>query len=172
MHSKNDIVFNATGTVSHSVMILHTPTYICQRALTTPIASNAIKRRIRVFTIAARFIGAQSLLIGARPEVNERNNLLDDFYILGLLGTGGFAKVYRVEHKVTGRMFALKVVAKAELSERAKKNMPVELEALRRLAGIPGFLQLGASFHDSENYYLLTVSRVVTRCKSFADGKV
>jgi hypothetical protein len=120
-----------------------------------------VKRRVRVFAIAARFLGAQFALVGARPEANNRAFQLSDFAILGVLGTGSFATVFRVKDKITEGIFALKVVMKAGMTENARASMLKELEALKRLVGVPGFLQLKASFHDSENYYLLTVSHIV-----------
>jgi serine/threonine protein kinase len=82
---------------------------------------------------------------------------LTDFTILGVPGAGSFGKVFRVQDKLTRKISALKVITKAALSRRAEKNVMVELEALKRLVGVPGFLQLEATWHDSENFYILTV---------------
>jgi hypothetical protein len=80
-----------------------------------------------------------------------------DFDLLEVLGMGTFGKVFRVRHKTTGKTSALKVIVKAHLTERDEANVMVELEALKRLVGVKGFLQLEASFHDESNYYILTV---------------
>jgi hypothetical protein len=118
-----------------------------------------VKHRLRVLAIVARFIG---ILPSSRndPSSTEPVVQMSDFIILGVLGSGSFAKVFRVQDKTSGRISALKVIEKAALTKRTEENVMVELESLRRLVGIPGFLQLEASFHDSENYYILTVCPV------------
>jgi serine/threonine protein kinase len=80
-----------------------------------------------------------------------------DFDLLEVLGMGTFGKVFRVRHKTTGKISALKVIVKAHLTERDEGHVVTELEALQRLVGVKGFLQLEASFHDELNYYILTV---------------
>jgi hypothetical protein len=82
---------------------------------------------------------------------------LSDFAVLEVIGKGAFGKVLRVIHKTTGMIYALKVVAKAMQTERQLEDVMAEVEALRRVSGLPGFLQIMASFHDAQNYYILTV---------------
>jgi hypothetical protein len=58
-------------------------------------------------------------------------------------------------------------------------DVMAEVEAFSRLVGVEGFLQLQASFHDSVNYYILTVctpplclfvNRRLTMCQNVISG--
>ncbi|KAI0322979.1 kinase-like domain-containing protein [Amylostereum chailletii] len=80
----------------------------------------------------------------------------DDFRVVHLLGRGGFGKVYEVEDKETGKRFALKVIEKALLKPDHVKHIVLEQRVLRELSGSKGALQLQASWHDEENFYILT----------------
>jgi serine/threonine protein kinase len=81
----------------------------------------------------------------------------DDFDLLEVLGVGTWGKVFRVRNKQTGKISALKVIASELLTSEDEDKVMAELQALRRLVGVPGFLQLEASFHNSMNYCILTV---------------
>jgi hypothetical protein len=62
-----------------------------------------------------------------------------------------------VRNKQTGKISALKAIASELLTSEDEVKVMAELQALRRLVGVPGFLQLEASFHNSMNYCILTV---------------
>jgi hypothetical protein len=89
--------------------------------------------------------------------ISEPMLQFDDFDLLEVLGVGAWGKVFRVRNKLTGKVSALKVIAKELLTRDDEDKVMAELQALRRLVGVNGFLQLEASFHDSVNYYILTV---------------
>ncbi|KDQ61900.1 hypothetical protein JAAARDRAFT_55193 [Jaapia argillacea MUCL 33604] len=78
---------------------------------------------------------------------------LTSFQAIRLLGQGGSGTVFLVIHPPTNTSFALKVQQK-----HIQKNIWVrgEQEVLRRLVGVPGMVQLEASFQDEQNFYLLT----------------
>jgi hypothetical protein len=80
-----------------------------------------------------------------------------DFDILGPIGAGSFSTVHKVKHTATGRISALKVIPKADLCKDRLVCVEQEQECLKRAIGMKGVLQLEASFHDSNNFYLLTV---------------
>lgn len=42
---------------------------------------------------------------------------LDDFKILKVIGRGSYAKVFQVEHRQTGRIYAMKVIKKETILE-------------------------------------------------------
>jgi hypothetical protein len=83
----------------------------------------------------------------------------DDFHVLARLGQGAHGTVWKVKHKVTGRISAMKIVCKAGLSASQLVCIMNEQECLKRAIGIEGVLQLEASFHDNHNFYLVTVRR-------------
>ncbi|EGO01003.1 hypothetical protein SERLA73DRAFT_71975 [Serpula lacrymans var. lacrymans S7.3] len=84
---------------------------------------------------------------------------LRDYTIVRHIGTGTSGTVYKVKEKsATAYKYldlALKVINKSQhLGE--VECLTREQKALRRVVGSPWFLQLHASFHDTENFYLAT----------------
>ncbi|CAN6199272.1 unnamed protein product [Urochloa humidicola] len=81
-------------------------------------------------------------LVGAAPHQMMRKQaptptladgvLLSDFDWIGDLGAGGFARVFKVRHRRTGAVFALKMSYNADRAEKDE-----EAEVLRRAAGSP-----------------------------------
>lgn len=90
---------------------------------------------------------------------------IDQFTPVRVLGQGGFGKVYHVVERTTTRTFALKVVQKSRLKASSVNLILREQQVLRTVAGDKAFLRLHASWHDSENFYLVTVSLLFSvRC--------
>lgn len=83
---------------------------------------------------------------------------VDDFVVLQALGQGASGSVFKVQHKETRRISALKVIPKAKLCGLEIDAVYAEQRAMRKVIGVPGILQLEASFEDTCNFYLLTVS--------------
>ncbi|KAH7912504.1 kinase-like domain-containing protein [Hygrophoropsis aurantiaca] len=78
----------------------------------------------------------------------------DDFVVRKHIGSGANGSVCAVEHRLTGKQFALKVVKKGK-SESHMELILVEQAAMMRLTGKKDLLQLQASFHDTVNLYIL-----------------
>ncbi|KAI0045754.1 kinase-like protein, partial [Auriscalpium vulgare] len=79
-----------------------------------------------------------------------------EFVPLRVLGEGGFGKVFQVQDTVTGTQYALKVIQKAKLRSSSRRLVRHEQRVLRALSGNAEFLPLYASWHDTENFYLVT----------------
>ncbi|KAF9220479.1 kinase-like protein [Gyrodon lividus] len=79
---------------------------------------------------------------------------IQQFQVLGLLGTGAYGRVYRVMDRISAKPLALKVIKKNQLKSREVKTIRSEQDALVRTLGNPHSLQLVASFHDSANFYM------------------
>ena len=61
---------------------------------------------------------------------------LDDFEILSLIGKGAFGKVWRVKEKSTGKIYAMKVMQKADIIEQDYvKHANLEREIMADLSG-------------------------------------
>jgi hypothetical protein len=75
-----------------------------------------VKHRLRVLAIVARFIGILPSSRHAPASSTEPVVQMSDFVVLGVLGSGSFAKVFRVRDKTSGRISALKVIEKAALT--------------------------------------------------------
>ncbi len=84
---------------------------------------------------------------------------LDDFIVLRCLGDGSSGEVYLVRENDTSGLSALKVIPKRKLSGTllAIETVIAERNLLLDLRGDDFILQIRACFHDSRNYYLVTV---------------
>jgi serine/threonine protein kinase len=84
---------------------------------------------------------------------------LDDFTILSSLGDGSSGTVYIVRENDTGGFYALKAMPKRKPcgKELGIDTVMTERDTLLDLRGDDFILQLRACFHDSRNYYLVTV---------------
>lgn len=76
------------------------------------------------------------------------------------MGSGANATVYLVREKHTSYLYALKAVEKYTAAGRkiAFSTVINEQAALTELSGNDFILPLHACFHDTENFYLVTVS--------------
>ena len=84
---------------------------------------------------------------------------LENFTVLQCLGDGSSGEVYLVRENDTGGLYALKVIPKRKLSGTllAIETVMAERNLLLDLRGNDFILQVRACFHDSRNYYLVTV---------------
>ena len=84
---------------------------------------------------------------------------LENFTVLRCLGDGSSGEVYLVRENDTGGLYALKVIPKRKLSGTllAIETVMAERNHLLDLRGNDFVLQVRACFHDSRNYYLVTV---------------
>ncbi|KAI6117079.1 kinase-like domain-containing protein, partial [Pisolithus croceorrhizus] len=80
---------------------------------------------------------------------------VDQFKVLKQLGQGGNGKVLEVRDRMSGKHLALKVVKKGRDDGLADEFILMEQLAFVRNAGNRHTTQLAASFHDSNNFYLL-----------------
>jgi serine/threonine protein kinase len=88
---------------------------------------------------------------------------LDDFTILRGLGDGSSGTVHLVRENDTGGLYALKAISKRKFCGKELKIEIVmaERNTLLDLRGDDFILQLRACFHDSRNYYLVTVREAI-----------
>ena len=61
---------------------------------------------------------------------NEFSSLKEFTIFKKSIGMGGYARVYRVQHKVTLKIYALKLIRLANLNELEYENIEKEIEAL------------------------------------------
>jgi serine/threonine-protein kinase Psk1 len=93
---------------------------------------------------------------------------LDDFTILSGLGDGSSGSVHLVRENDTGGLYALKAIPKRKLcgKELRVQSVMTERNTLLDLRGDDFILQLRACFHDSRNYYLVTVRDTILKNKT------
>jgi serine/threonine protein kinase len=90
---------------------------------------------------------------------------LDDFTILSSLGDGSSGTVYIVRENDTGGFYALKAMPKRKPCGKELRidTVMTERDTLLDLRGDDFILQLRACFHDSRNYYMVTVRDAVSK---------
>ena len=84
----------------------------------------------------------------------SRFKSVDEFNILGLIGRGGYSQVFRVEHKRTKRIYALKAAFKIKKGKDRSERTRTEIKVLRKLKH-PSIIRLKGYFEDDENIYLV-----------------
>ena len=79
-----------------------------------------------------------------------------DFYDeISLIGIGAYGKVYKVQHKKTLQIRAMKVISKTQLKENFnEESIKNEIEVLKNI-NHPNIIKLYEVFHDDVNYYLI-----------------
>lgn len=90
---------------------------------------------------------------------------LEDFTILCGLGDGSSATVHLVRENDTGGLYALKAIPKRRPTGReiGIETVMTERNTLLDLRGDDFILQLRACFHDSRNYYFVTVRDAILK---------
>ncbi|KAJ3486242.1 hypothetical protein NLI96_g4384 [Meripilus lineatus] len=81
---------------------------------------------------------------------------VDDFVAKAFLGKGAFGEVYRVEHKVSHKEYALKVISKENLRLSNYPTIFEEQRIMKLLSGTDHTINLIASFQDTDYFYILT----------------
>lgn len=85
----------------------------------------------------------------------ENEARLKDFKTLIILGKGAFGQVYKVQHKVSKREFALKVVSKDLIAKyQMEKQIENEVRIMYSLTH-PNIITLYNHFEDNDNIYLI-----------------
>ena len=87
----------------------------------------------------------------------ERECNKDDFEALDekALGKGGFGHVWKVRHKVTGKIYAIKVISKDYIrNENIIEQINREIEIMYR-TDHPHIIKLYNHYEDEDNFYLI-----------------
>ncbi|CAD8152055.1 unnamed protein product [Paramecium pentaurelia] len=88
--------------------------------------------------------------------VKEKEGSIGQHYIFGkVLGQGAFGKVWKVTHKTTGLVRAIKQIKKSSLIKEEEQRLFSEMNILRNLDH-PHIVKLFELYQDENNYYLVT----------------
>ena len=89
-------------------------------------------------------------------EVKKGKVTLRNFKILGQLGVGGFSTVYKVQHILTDKIYAMKVMNKNYIIFKKYLHYVVsEFEIMKSLSGFPFVLDLHYCFQSANYLYLI-----------------
>jgi len=89
--------------------------------------------------------------------VNSRQFHLQDFKVLRCLGKGAQGAVFCVRDRITSETMALKVVSKYGRKQRQIRSLLAEQDVLSLLSEDLWFVNLQASWSDTQNFYLAMV---------------
>lgn len=93
--------------------------------------------------------------IGSKAGAISESSI-DDYDLLSLLGEGAFGKVLMVRHRKSGKIFAMKILRKAEVMRADKPRQAItERQVLELIGDQPFIVRLYQAFQDDENLYLI-----------------
>lgn len=94
---------------------------------------------------------------GQPNSIKKRNKVtIDDFELLKLIGKGGYGKVYLVQHKRTGRYYAMKVLRKASiLLQKRQVTFTMTERSILSEVQHPFIVKLYYAFQSNSKLYLI-----------------
>ncbi|CAD8168988.1 unnamed protein product [Paramecium pentaurelia] len=94
--------------------------------------------------------------LGVDVFVNLKQGSIHKYYVKGeVLGQGAYGKVWKVTHKNSGMVRAMKQLKKSSLILEEQKRLFAEMNILRNLDH-PHIVKLYELYQDEQNYYLIT----------------
>ena len=100
--------------------------------------------------------------IGSSSFVSERTGRFTSFYrIITRIGEGGYGQVYKVQHKKTGMIRAMKstrrspVISKRKVDRKYQGMILFEFQLLKNIDH-PNIIRIYEIFTDDKNFYLIT----------------
>ena len=93
-----------------------------------------------------------------KKQNNEKNNMvcLRNFKVLDILGVGGFGTVFKVQHILTEKIYAMKVMNKNYIIHKKYLHYVVgEFEIMKMLSGFPFVLDLHYCFQTANYLYMV-----------------
>ena len=109
-----------------------------------------------------QFVDDQAGIIQDIKQHNDKSKVktgkvtLRNFKILGILGVGGFSTVYKVQHIMTEKIYAMKVMNKNYIILKKYLHYVVsEFEIMKSLSGFPFVLDLHYCFQSANYLYMI-----------------
>ena len=86
----------------------------------------------------------------------EPNHGVQDYDLGQIIGRGGFARVYRARHRLSGTEVAIKVIEKEKMEQmKMTERVQSEIKIHSSLAPHPNIVRALTSFEDENCYYLV-----------------
>ena len=106
----------------------------------------------------------------------KKNISVKDFHFMSLLGSGGFSTVFKVRHKETGKIYAMKVMNKNSIiKQKYLHYIMSEFDIMKEFTNFPFILNLHYCF-QSPNYLFMVIDLCdggdFTRVKKIENKKV
>ncbi len=98
-----------------------------------------------------------SLSTQASKLITEHKDKSDDIFSVykkgKVLGEGGFAKVYKGKHRITGKEVAIKTIELCKIPADKLDMLQYEIEVMKMLDH-PNIVRLYETFHDEDNHLM------------------
>ncbi|CAD8097613.1 unnamed protein product [Paramecium sonneborni] len=142
-------VLNTEGEHRHNLEVLQ----VMQQMSKTTVVE--ITQPIRMSSLSQ--IGtATKIKLGIDIFIHLKEGSINSYYKFDkVLGQGGFGKVWKVTHKITNLVRAIKQIKKSSILKEEKQRMFSEMNILKNLDH-PNILKLFELYQDQNNYYLVT----------------
>ena len=107
-------------------------------------------------------------LINSKPE--------DNYKIICKLGKGSFGSVFKVKHKITGEIRAMKIIRNTSVVDRAGVNNAKFLKEIHVLKELdhPNIIKIFEYYVDNKNHYIITelltggeLYETILKCRKF-----
>lgn len=127
------------------------------------LKTKAITRRMTKFQSTRKLLGYIDLKISPESFISENTSKFSDYYrILSSIGQGGYGQVFKVQHKNSGLIRAMKsnfilisVIARSKVDKKNHGKMLFEFQLLKGIDH-PNILRIYEIFKDDKNFYLIT----------------
>lgn len=86
---------------------------------------------------------------------HTKGDIISMYSIIGVLGKGSFGRVYKVKHKISGDLRAVKVLSKQNMTEAGRSKILFEVEVLRSMDH-PNILTVYEVFEDEKQFCIVT----------------
>ena len=123
-----------------------------KKIYSVPFKSNAKLKRSKLIEAAYKI---SSVKIPRFTSEASYKRILNSFDIIHILGQGSFAKVYLIKCKVTGKLYAMKVMPKQRIfQEKLIKYIEAEKKILCEVQN-PFIVRIEAAFQSSEQLFII-----------------
>ncbi|CAK75108.1 unnamed protein product (macronuclear) [Paramecium tetraurelia] len=88
-------------------------------------------------------------------RINSKKNVSEFYTIKEMIGQGGFGKVYKVVHRQTGMIRAMKLILKSKLKKEDQEKLLEETSILMDIDH-PNIVKLYEMYQDDNSYFLIS----------------
>ncbi len=115
-------------------------------------------------------IGLQQPFAESENFELRAGDMVGDYEVLSLIGTGGMGYVYEARHRVLNKVYALKTIRADCMNETSWRRMQVEAQAIARMnhPNIVGIHNFG--MHDGRPFYVMDLLKGTSLAEKLQKG--